>query len=125
MKDCSMNCYELLNDVFVETPDPLGESSADINEALAECGYRIQVGNLATENYGAGVALYVCDNDRFPRYYIDLMGQEQAIGAMIARDFPQLVVTFTKLQGLLSLFRLDQTAVLHALDQSRVEYPHP
>lgn len=120
-----MNCYELLNDVFVETPDPLGESSADINEALAECGYRIQVGNLATENYGAGVALYVCDNDRFPRYYIDLMGQEQAIGAMIARDFPQLVVTFTKLQGLLSLFRLDQTAVLHALDQSRVEYPHP
>lgn len=120
-----MNCYELLDDVFVETPDPLGESDMDIDETLARCGYRFQVGNLAAENYQAGIALYVCENDRFPRFYIDLMGKEQAIGAMIARDFPQLVMTFTKLQGLLGLFRLDQTAALHVLDQSRVEYPHP
>lgn len=66
------------------------------------------------DGIGADVGLY--QRDSKPCYYIDLMGADVGIAALVADDFPALIATLKEIHPLLTLIRLDQANNLHTLN---------
>jgi hypothetical protein len=111
------HCWELKDGKLVPVDDPIeGSDSVDTNIRIT--GYWAEISCVPDDlAIGAEVVLYqhTSPESGKPRFYLDIMGQNAGIGAIVAKDFGQLVETLNHLAGLFSLIRMDQAANATAL----------
>ena len=115
-----MKAYKLVDGAFVEVEDPTDvHADGDVDAAIAKAGYLAEISTRLENVVGADAVVYA--RDAAPRYYIDLMGQNHGIAAVVADDFPALVKTLKELHPLLTLIAADQSSTIHLLNEAERE----
>lgn len=108
------NCWEFRDGRLFPVNDPI-EGSGDVDKDIYSSGYRPEVTSKIGEgSSSAEVSLYKNHDPKNgkPLFYLEFMGAFEGIGALIANDFGQLASTLNHLNGVLVLFKLDQSAVI-------------
>lgn len=117
MKTEDGNCWEFRDGRLFSVNDPI-DGDGDVDHAIFACGYRQEVSSrIGDGTSSAEVSLYKNHEPKNgkPLFYLEFMGTFEGIGALIANDFAQLASTLNHLNGVLVLFKLDQSSVISDL----------
>lgn len=116
--------WDTQSKMFCEVDDPVYDPEVgDFREAIYLAGYSPEITSEDDQAHGATITVYQGSKEDKPRFYIDLMGQNSGIATLVAKDFIALAETLHQIQGLLSLFAIDQFASARAADQVAREHP--
>ncbi len=86
------HCWELKNGQLVPVEDPAG-GDGDVDENLSAAGYSREIDSKHEDSHSGADITTIYKNtsstNQNPLFYIDIMGDNSGLSALIARDFKQ------------------------------------
>jgi len=106
--------WKVRSNCFIEVDDPaVNNDEIDVDERIIMAGYTKEISSNLEGGMNATISIYATNKEDKPRFYIDVMGQNNGIATFVAQDFLMLLETLKQIQPLISLLGLDQMAMIH------------